>query len=390
MHRATSRRVRRFLWFLVVGVLTGVAYGGLLGAMFRGTSLIGSMVGAIDGAAIAAPIAGAEIFLSRTRWGRAIQRAPFLVTFGVKWLVYGGLITLVNLESPGVRTLHVLGLAAPLPRSLALLSLAFSFAVTFAVLFIFQVSHMVGPRNLAHIVLGRYYRPHLEERFFLFVDIAGSTALAERLGPVAVHRFLANVFRLASDPIADYGGEIYQYVGDEVVVTWPVAAGRAGARPIACFFAFCAVLDDAAPRFEEEFGAVPTVRAALHAGSVIAGEIGDSKRDIVFHGDVMNTAARLEQATRDLHRPFLASADAVIRLDGVDVYALEPLGPRALRGRAGLVEVYSVGLRRPSTTAEERRNEGREANASTTRVGAPLGAGELARALADTEREGAS
>jgi len=74
---------------------------------------------------------------------------------------------------------------------------------------------------------------------------------------------------------------------------------------------------------------------------VISGEIGGSKRDIVFHGDVMNTAARLEQATRDLDRRFLVSADALSRLAGTERYALEPLGPQALRGRAAPVEVYS-------------------------------------------------
>ncbi len=88
---------------------------------------------------------------------------------------------------------------------------------------------------------------------------------------------------------------------------------------------------------------MPTVRAALHAGPVISGEIGESKRDIVFHGDVMNTAVRLEQATREVDRRFLVSADALDRLAGVGPYPLEPLGPLRLRGRAAPVVVYAVG-----------------------------------------------
>jgi adenylate cyclase len=200
----------------------------------------------------------------------------------------------------------------------------------------------VGPRPLGHLGFGRYHQPHLEDRFFLFVDIRGSTTLAERIGPIAVHRFLAAVFSVASDPIADHGGEIYQYVGDEMVVTWPVSAGRRDARPLACFFAIEAAIEAAAGEFEREFGVVPRLRAALHAGPVIGGEIGDSKREIVFHGDVMNTAARLEQATRDLDRPFLVSAQALGRLDGTEPYAREALGPRALRGREAPVEIYAV------------------------------------------------
>jgi adenylate cyclase len=200
----------------------------------------------------------------------------------------------------------------------------------FAFLFVFEISQIVGPRNLHNIVLGRYHRPRVEDRCFLFVDIAGSTSLAERLGPAAVQRFLAGVFRLASDPIADYGGEIYQYVGDEMVVTWPVAEARVDARPIACFFAVVAALEEAAPEFEQAFGVVPRLRAALHAGPVISGEIDESKRDIVFHGDVMNTATRLEQATRDLDRRFLVSADALNRLTAATDSPAMNRGPRAV------------------------------------------------------------
>ena len=67
---------------------------------------------------------------------------------------------------------------------------------TFAFLFVFELQQIVGSRTLRHIVLGRYHRPRAEERFFLFVDVEGSTSLAERIGPAAVHRFLDGVFRL--------------------------------------------------------------------------------------------------------------------------------------------------------------------------------------------------
>ncbi len=133
-----------------------------------------------------------------------------------------------------------------------------------------------------------------------------------------------------------------------MVVTWTAAEGRGDARPIACFFAIVAALEEVAPQFERQFGLAPRLRAALHAGPVMSGEIGDSKRDVVFHGDVMNTAARLEQATRDLNRRFLVSTDALSRLAAAERYALEPLGPQALRGRAAPVEVYAVGATRPT------------------------------------------
>ena len=170
----------------------------------------------------------------------------------------------------------------------------------------------------------------------------GSTPLAERIGPGAIHAFLNRVFRIASDPIDDHAGEVYQYVGDEIVITWTMADGHPRARPIACFFAIERALAQAAGDFEREFGTVPRLRAALHAGPVITGEVGGSRRAIVFHGDVMNTTSRIENATRELNRPFLVSADALDRIEGKEQYVCMDLGPRTLRGREGEMRLYSV------------------------------------------------
>ncbi|HKW94159.1 MAG TPA: adenylate/guanylate cyclase domain-containing protein, partial [Methylomirabilota bacterium] len=149
----------------------------------------------------------------------------------MKVLIYGSLIAFVNIVEPGTRLLHV-----PLgTESLQLVSVIFSFAATGAVIFMLQISQIIGGRTLRDWVLGRYHRPRREERFFLFVDIVGSTALAERVGPVGVHQFLNRVFLLASDPVDDHRAEIYQYVGDEMVITWIGKVGRLGARPIRCF-----------------------------------------------------------------------------------------------------------------------------------------------------------
>jgi adenylate cyclase len=358
MRPSTRRGVSLFLRFLGASAVIGAAFGGAGGGAYRTASLAGAVLGGVAGVVNATTLVGvigaSEIFLPRTRLGHALERLPFLVTLLLKVLVYGVAIASVIGGRLGRRV--ALTVVAPalapdaalashvLDRPVAP-SMAFAFVVVAVGVLVLQLGRLVGDRTLRDIALGRYHRPRGEERFFLFVDIAGSTPLAERIGADAVHRFLGEVFRLASDPIDEHEGDVYQYVGDEVVVTWPVALGRQRARPLACFFAIERALARAAPDFEREFGAAPRLRAALHAGPVIAGEVGGSRRAIVYHGDVVNTASRIEQATRDLERPFLASEDAVARLEGLTDFALDDLGLQTLRGRAAPVRVYAVTAR---------------------------------------------
>jgi adenylate cyclase len=279
MSAGTRRRVAVFLRVLGVTVAIGGLIGSANGSGFSDAPLLGAMLGAVGGATngvlLMGAILGAEILLPPTRLGHALERAPFLVTFAMKFLVYGTMIALVVGGRPGgrlVRAVAAMLLSPDLaqamyvqraPRAVLMASI---FLLLGNAIFVLQLGRLVGERTLRDIVLGRYHRSRTEERFFLFVDIAGSTPLAERIGPDAVHRFLGEVFRLASDPIDDHRGEVHQYVGDEIVITWTVAEGRDGARPIACFFAIEQALARAAPVFEREFGAAPHLRAALHGG----------------------------------------------------------------------------------------------------------------------------
>ena len=355
LRAGTRRRVALLLRALGLGLAAGAVFGGTTGWGLRDAllpgALLGALAGVINGVTIVGVIFGAEIFLPPTRLGHALERAPFLFTFAVKVLVYGAVVTLVVGGAFGWRVVAV----APMllnPDLAAAISehigtpvaprIARTFLPVGLAIFALQLSHLVGERTVRDIVFGRYHRSRTEERFFLFVDIIGSTPLAERIGPEAIHRFLGEVFRLASDPIDDHRGELYQYVGDEIVITWTVPEGYAGARPIACFFAIEQALGRAATDFQREFGAVPHLRAALHAGPVITGEVGGSRRAIVYHGDVMNTTSRIEQSTRDLERQFLVSGDALERLPNLDSFAREDLGPQRFRGRAASIQVYAV------------------------------------------------
>ena len=367
LRAGTRRRVAFVLRALRGAFPIGALIGAANGAGFREAPLIGAMLGALGGATntvlLFGAIVGAEIFLPLTRLGHALERLPFLVTFAIKLLVYGALIVLVVGGSLGRLVAGAVAGVLLSPELVAAFHaqtgpravlMVIAFLLLGIGLFGLQMSRLVGERTLRDIVFGRYHRPRTEERFFLFVDVVGSTPLAERIGPDAVHRFLGDVFRLASDPIDDSRGEVHQYVGDEIVITWTVTEGREGALPVACFFAIEQALQRAAPEFERRFGTVPRLHAALHAGPVITGEVGGSRRAIVYHGDVMNTTSRIEQATRDLGRQFLVSGDALGRLADLEDFTCEDLGAQLLRGRTAPMQIYAVTAR-PATNGRQDR-----------------------------------
>lgn len=356
--RIATPRQWRVLWVGVrFAALIGGAFGAAAGAATLKPTLLGAALGAlsgvVDSTTLMATIGGVEIFLPRTRLGRALAKMPLLAVLAAKFSVYFAIVVLVVGWRLGAHVAYLTldpvtaqGIAEQVRSGLPPgLMVAVGALVTSFMLLLRQASQLIGDRTARETVLGRYHRPRIEERFFLFVDIVGSTPVAERLGPLSVHHYLDRIFQCASDPVDDHGGEIYQYVGDEIVVTWTVPEGRPQARPLACLFAIVAALEEAASEFERDFGSVPKLRAALHAGEVVTGEVGGSRRSIVFHGDVMNATSRIENLTRELGHPFLVSEDALRRMDGVEGYALTDLGSQALRGKQASVRVFAVGVR---------------------------------------------
>jgi adenylate cyclase len=205
-----------------------------------------------------------------------------------------------------------------------------------------NMRRLLGPRVLGSLMVGRYAVPREEDRIFLFVDLVQSTQIAERIGPTA---FLAPLDRFVSDlgePILATGGEIYRYVGDEVIVTWPLERGVRDAACVRCLVAMRKRLAERAGTYQRDFGVSPPFRAALHAGRVVAGEMGDAKREIVFLGDAVNTTARIEQACREVGSCAMISDDLLRHLALPLGVTAEPLGPVALKGKADALMLFAL------------------------------------------------
>ena len=324
-----------------VGAILAGANAGPGARSLLASLLISMSIGVIDALLMASFIAGIEMFVLPRASMRRLDALPFAAVFILKTLVYGAIAGAVLAGQPVQR---LLGIVTVYDARTGLIAVCLSLVPVAVMVMMFQAAGLVGYRTYMALLLGKYRRPSAERRFFLFVDVVGSTAIAERLGALEAHRFLAAVFSAVAEPVELCRGEIYQYVGDEIVITWVEADGVADARALRCFFAMRAALAADASRFVQRFGVQPELRAALHLGEVIAGEVGQVRRAIVFHGDVMNTTGRLEQATREVGCLFIASAQALASLGPPPDIRTHDLGALALRGRVEPIHAFCVEL----------------------------------------------
>jgi adenylate cyclase len=223
-----------------------------------------------------------------------------------------------------------------------LVALPFFAVVAVGVQFILQMNRMIGRNVLGYFITGAYHRPRAEERIFLFVDLADSTQLAERLGSARYFELLRRFVDDLTDPVVETRGEIYQYAGDEVVITWPVTAGLRDANCVRCFLAIQEVITGRRAIYERDFGVVPRFRSGLHGGTVTAGELGDLRRQIVFVGDILNTAARLEEYAKRMGFELVASGAVLAKLALPAGVQATPCGELSLRGKEASVAAYRL------------------------------------------------
>ena len=219
------------------------------------------------------------------------------------------------------------------------ISLAFS---TFLSLFYAAISDHLGHRVLFNFFTGRYHQPVEEKRIFMFLDMKSSTAIAEKLGHLTYFELLRSYYNVLSKAIIQHEGEVYQYVGDEIVISWELDKGISGENCLNCFFAMQQDLQDKAPYFQEKYRVVPSFKAGLHVRPVTTGEIGAIKREIFFTGDVLNVTARIQSLCNTHNTDLLISDSLLDLLKDPPSFIFSSLGPLNLKGRAQSMELYSV------------------------------------------------
>jgi adenylate cyclase len=209
-------------------------------------------------------------------------------------------------------------------------------------LFILQVSDKFGQGVLLNFILGKYHYPREENRIFMFMDLRSSTTYAEKLGHIKYSELIQDCFFDLTDVVAKNNANIYQYVGDEVVLSWELESGLRKNNCIKIFFDYEIVIIKKSKNYLDKYGLVPEFKAGLSSGYATVAEVGELKKELAYHGDVLNTASRIQGVCNTYNKSLLISAELEAKLNLPSDYNKELIGSIELRGKQQPVNIYSI------------------------------------------------
>lgn len=342
MSRRNRREWRIILWISLTSAVIS-AYFGYAVAPADQPPLWGAVQGILTSLLIATPVAFFEVRRARINSLGWMRRLPLAGYFLVKVVFYCvvilvGLILSRLLMSIGDRQFIIFD---PIFRN----SVLFSVSMSVVGNLIIETGRLLGFGTLKNLLLGRYARPRSEQRAFLLIDMKDSTGLAEKLGAIRFHELLNAFFRDIADAALECDAEIHKYVGDEAILTWPEGLALSAGDCLDCPFLVRQNIDRNAARYRDRFSTVPEFRAALHFGEIVAGEIGDVRREIAYVGDTLNVAARLLEASKSFGHDVLASGDLLARVQLPADLLAEALPTLSIRGRGAPLEIAALSLR---------------------------------------------
>ena len=215
------------------------------------------------------------------------------------------------------------------------------FLVAFIIHFVKQIDKKFGPGNLWNMLIGKFHKPTEVQRIIMFLDLKSSTSIAERIGHLKYSNLIQDCFQ-DLNVILNYKAEIYQYVGDEVVLLWTKQNGISNSNSIKAFFAFQNRIQERTHYYTSKYGLVPEFKAGCHIGKVVVAEVGEIKREIAYHGDAINTASRIQGECNRLKEQFLISEELYKIMDKTDQYELNYADQVLLKGKTQDVKIFSV------------------------------------------------
>lgn len=204
---------------------------------------------------------------------------------------------------------------------------------------ILQVNRRMGPGSILNLLNGAYYRPKVENRIFMFLDLQSSTAIAESLGHVKFSNLLQDCFHDLSKLLLKHHAKVYQFVGDEAVLTWDIINGFKKNNCVNIFFEYQKLLQSKSYSYIKKYGIAPEFLASINAGKVTVAQVGDIKSELAYHGDVLNTAARIQKLCKVYGEKILMTRVVAEKLNSIRIKKLDTV---SLNGKNIYVELYTI------------------------------------------------
>ena len=208
-----------------------------------------------------------------------------------------------------------------------------------------QAFHQFAPRRVVEEVIKRGVSTSGETRevTVLFADIVEFTAMSESVAPETLVRVLNGYFEAASIAVTNHGGHVAKFLGDGIMAIFGAPETDAWQSLDAVIAALS--MREAVRKYNEELGrqGLPSldVRMGIHKGTVVAGVVGSAENlEYTVIGDVVNTAARIENLTRKHEVDILISADVRSALDGR--FQVRELAPEHVKGKAEPIVTFAV------------------------------------------------
>lgn len=216
--------------------------------------------------------------------------------------------------------------------------------------FFLEMSQKFGGNNFKQWISGVLNKPREEKRIFMFIDLKSSTSIAEKLQHKKFSHLVQDVFNDLA-VVHNYGGEIYQYLGDGAIVSWPVKKGLKNANFLRAYFAVANVLKNRSRYYSRKYDLQPQFKAGAHIGEVMVLTVGQFRRDVSYNGDTMNTAARIESQCNELKQNLLISGELHVLIDDTRDFRFKNVGEISLRGKRKAMEL--VGVYKKSATSKK-------------------------------------
>ena len=329
---------------ILIVTLIGMCFGLFYNYLFYNHTITEFTESAIIGILLGIIIGVLEQFVLL----RFFQKKTFLFVTLVRTVLYTIITALIlssvlSIENSFVEnTSYADAWMAYLSSTFFIRDLLFSSGIVILMLFSLQIILLIGKSNFLRFMFGWYHQPSEVSRVFMFVDLKGSTALAEKLSNKEYSAFVQEYFYDISDAIAMFDGEIYQYVGDEIVVVWKLR--KDNLHCIKSFFKMKEIIKVKQQNYLDKFGFIPEFKAGIHGGKVIATQVGKIKKELVYHGDVLNTTSRIEGQCNILNESLLISEDIKDTVSLNPKYFFKEKGEIDLRGKTKNLILYGVSI----------------------------------------------